>query len=110
MKAANLRVDVLTGQLTESEHRHNLVCGELEKLHAIESLKSLDPKSATGEFNQQIKARDDKINQVKKELDQLNHEMSDQMAQVNKKMMLVMNEKDHQIKVHLYIVAHGLKL
>ena len=93
-------MDVLTGQLTESEHKHNLVCAELERFHVLESLKGLDPKSATGEFNQQIKARDDKINQVKKELDQLTHEMSDQMAEINKKMMLVMGEKDHQIKVH----------
>ena len=93
-------MDVLTSQLTESEHKHNLVCAELERFHVLESVKSLDPESATGEFNQQIKTRDDKINQVKKELDLLNHEMSDQMAETNKKMMLVMNEKDHQIKVH----------
>ena len=53
-----------------------------------------------------IKARDDKINQVKTELDQLNHEMSDQLAQINKKMMFVMDEKDHQIKVNCcYCVA-----
>ena len=55
IKAANVRVDVLTGQLTESEHKHNLVCAELERFHVIESLKGLNPASATTEFNQQIK-------------------------------------------------------
>ena len=43
--------------------------------------------------------RDDKIAQLKKELDSMTTEMNDQMQQINKKMMLVMDEKDHQIKV-----------
>ena len=33
----------------------------------------------------------------------MNQEMSDQLAQINKKMMLVMDEKDHQIKVNFRI-------
>ena len=40
---------------------------------------------------------------TKKELNEMNQEMSDQLAQINKKMMLVMDEKDHQIKVNFRI-------
>ena len=47
--------------------------------------------------------RDDKISQLKKELDSMTTEMNDQMQQINKKMMLVMDEKDHQIKVLVQI-------
>ena len=32
-------------------------------------------------------------------------EMNDQMQQINKKMMLVMDEKDHQIKVLVQILV-----
>ena len=48
--------------------------------------------------------RDDKISQLKKELDSMTTEMNDQMQQINKKMMLVMDEKDHQIKVLVQIL------
>ena len=49
--------------------------------------------------------RDDKISQLKKELDSMTTEMNDQMQQINKKMMLVMDEKDHQIKVLVQILV-----
>jgi len=98
IKASNLRVDVLAGQLAESEHKYNEVMAELERAQMVDSCKNMDPSTAAAEFNQQIKERDEKINQLKKELNQVNQEMSDQLAQINKKMMLVMDEKDHQIK------------
>merc|ERR1712134_222010 len=98
LKAANLKVDVLTGQLADANHNLNQVRAELERFNVAEATKQMDPNDATTELNHQIKVRDDKISQLKKELDSMTTEMNDQMQQINKKMMLVMDEKDHQIK------------
>jgi len=94
----NLKVDVLTGQLADANHALNQVRAELERFNVAEATKQMDPDDARTELNHQIKVRDDKISQLKKELDSMTTEMNDQMQQLNKKMMLVMDEKDYQIK------------
>ena len=85
----------------------------MERFNVAEATKQMDPDDARTELNHQIKVllsyiignyqnikvRDDKISQLKKELDSMTTEMNDQMQQLNKKMMLVMDEKDYQIKV-----------
>ena len=65
----------------------------------VESAQT-DPNSANSKYQAELKNRDDKINQLKKEIDHLKEDRNDEMIRLNKKMELVMDEKDHQIKVN----------
>merc|ERR1712134_202889 len=53
LKAANLKVDVLTGQLADANHNLNQVRAELERFNVAEATKQMDPNDATTELNQQ---------------------------------------------------------
>ena len=85
LKAANLKVDVLTGQLADANHNLNQVTlrimikkhlrkikfmsfiyfikvrAELERFNVAEATKQMDPNDATTELNHQIKVNIGKL-------------------------------------------------
>ena len=60
-----------------------------------------DPNSS--KLQSELKSRDDKISLLQSQLDHYQQDRDEEMVRLNKKMELVMNEKDHQIKVNKLI-------
>ena len=50
-------------------------------------------------YKQAVKARDERIADLKAEIENVKQKMSKELAAVNQKMAFIMDEKDHQIKV-----------
>jgi len=98
IKANNQRLECLTRQLEDSQHKVNVVCAEMERFRIQEACSGMDSEAASLEYQKEIKTRDEKINQLKQEIEMLHTEMTDKLAETNKKMMLVMDEKERQIK------------
>lgn len=96
--AANLKIQALNGKLSESEEKYKEVCAELERLQLQQKSAGMSPEQKKDLMEAELKSRDDKINQLTKQIEQLNQEMEDQVGEINKKMLLVLNDKDHQIK------------
>ena len=60
-------------------------------------------------YKQAVKARDERIADLKAEIENVKQKMSKELAAVNQKMAFIMDEKDHQIKV-LVLSSHFWKL
>ena len=60
-------------------------------------------------YKQAVKARDERIADLKAEIENVKQKMSKELAAVNQKMAFIMDEKDHQIKV-LVLSSHLCKL
>lgn len=56
-----------------------------------------------GKFESELKSRDDEILSLTAQLQRLNVEKESEMARVNEKIKLVIEGKDHQIKVIIII-------
>ena len=55
-------------------------------------------------YKQAVKARDERIADLKAEIENVKQKMSKELAAVNQKMEFIMDEKDHQIKVFIFLV------
>ena len=53
-------------------------------------------------YKQAVKARDERIADLKAEIENVKQKMSKELAAVNQKMAFIMDEKDHQIKVIIF--------
>lgn len=53
------------------------------------------------QYKQALKQRDDRINNLKTELENVTQKMNKELTALNQKMEFIMDEKDHQIKVKL---------
>ena len=53
-------------------------------------------------YKQAVKARDERIADLKAEIENVKQKMSKELAAVNQKMEFIMDEKDHQIKVYYF--------
>ena len=60
-------------------------------------------------YKQAVKARDERIADLKAEIENVKQKMSKELAAVNQKMAFIMDEKDHQIKVLIFF-SHFCKL
>ena len=60
-------------------------------------------------YKQAVKARDERIADLKAEIENVKQKMSKELAAVNQKMAFIMDEKDHQIKVLIFF-SHLCKL
>ena len=59
-----------------------------------------DPNSAASRFQAELKSRDEKISSLEKQVKALQKDRDNDMLRLNQKMELVMDEKDHQIRVN----------
>lgn len=50
-------------------------------------------------YKQAVKQRDERIQDLKAEVENVKQKMSKELAAVNQKMAFIMDDKDHQIKV-----------
>ena len=85
-------------QLAEKNKTLDELNAEIKRYKVLEAAQN-DPNSAAGKFQSELKARDDRIGQLQERIRHMEDDRNDEMVRLNKKMELVMDEKDHQIKV-----------
>lgn len=56
-------------------------------------------------YKQAVKQRDDRIQDLKAEIENVKQKMSKELVAVNQKMAYIMDDKDHQIKVYLSLLT-----
>ena len=75
---------------------------EMERLRINEQARGLSDDGKNEVFQTEIKNRDERINQLKYELENVIQLKNKEIDALSQKMLSVMDEKDHQIKVLLF--------
>jgi len=98
LKAANQKVDDLQIQLNDKERKLNEVQSEVERMKLAEGTSDMSGDARLEQYKQALKQRDDRINNLKTELENVTQKMNKELTALNQKMEFIMDEKDHQIK------------
>jgi len=98
LKAANQKVDDLQIQLNDKERKLNDVQSEVERMKLAEGTSDMSGDARLEQYKQALKQRDDRINNLKTELENVTQKMNKELTALNQKMEFIMDEKDHQIK------------
>jgi len=91
------RIASLESQLAQKDKKLNEMSMELERYRLVESSNS-DPSSQAAVFTAKLKTKDETILDLTRRLEKHESERMVELEQLNKKMELVMDEKDHQLK------------
>lgn len=98
LKASNQKVDDLQIQLNDKERKLNDVQSEVERMKLAEGTTDMSGDARLEQYKQALKQRDDRINNLKTELENVTQKMNKELTALNQKMEFIMDEKDHQIK------------
>jgi len=98
LKAANQKIDDLQIQLNDKERKLNDVQSEVERMKLAEGTSDMSGDARLEQYKQALKQRDDRINNLKTELENVTQKMNKELTALNQKMEFIMDEKDHQIK------------
>ena len=74
-----------------------------------EGTSDLSGDARLEQYKQALKQRDDRINNLKTELENVTQKMNKELTALNQKMEFIMDEKDHQIKVIQNSLVNALK-
>jgi len=93
------KIDDLQSQLNDKERELNAVNAELERLDLGNQTSALQSdEEKVKKYKHAVQIRDQRITELKTELENIKSRMTKELAAANQKMAFIMDEKDHQIK------------
>merc|ERR1711892_1113769 len=92
------KVDELQGALNDRERELNAAKAELDRMKLTDQTASMGSDERLQKYKQAVKQRDERIQDLKAEVENVKQKMSKELAAVNQKMAFIMDDKDHQIK------------
>merc|ERR1712123_277170 len=92
------KVDELQGALNDKERELNAAKAELDRMKLTDQTASMGSDERLQKYKQAVKQRDERIQDLKAEVENVKQKMSKELAAVNPKMAFIMDDKDHQIK------------
>merc|ERR1711892_881405 len=92
------KVDELQGALNDKERELNAAKAELDRMKLTDQTASMGSDERLQKYKQAVKQRDERIQDLKAEVENVKQKMSKELAAVNQKMAFIMDDNDQQIK------------